>query len=185
MLYYLSPLKKKGNFMKLLKKIINSQLESLEVVIFKRIAARGIILRNHKILLMYTKYYDDYSLPGGGVDSEEEIIEGLKREISEETGAQAIEVVSEYGYIDEYRPYHKEDYDLMHMISYLYLCNIKGDLQEAQLEDYEIANGMKAQWIDIDEAIQHNKELIASNNSIGQSLERETYLLERIKNELI
>jgi ADP-ribose pyrophosphatase YjhB (NUDIX family) len=171
--------------MKLLKKIINSELETLEGIIYKRIAARGIILRDQKILLMYTKYYDDYSLPGGGVDSEEEIVEGLKREISEETGAQEIEVISEYGYIDEYRPYYKEGYDLMHMISYLYICKIKGDLKEAQLEDYEIANGMKARWIDIDKAIQHNKELIASNNSIGQSLERETYLLEKIKNELM
>ena len=171
--------------MKLLKKIINPELETLDGRIFKRIAARGIILKEHKILLMYTKYYDDYSIPGGGVDSEEALIEGLKRELSEETGAQEIEVISEYGYIDEYRPYYKDDYDLMHMISYIYLCNIKGDLQEAQLEDYEIANGMKAKWVDIDEAIQHNKELIASNNSIGYSLERETYILEHIKNDLI
>lgn len=171
--------------MKLLKKIINPELETLDGSIFKRIAARGIILKNEKILLMYTKYYDDYSIPGGGVDSEEALIEGLKRELSEETGAQEIEVISEYGYIDEYRPYYKEDYDLMHMISYLYVCDVKGDLQAAQLEDYEVANGMKAKWVDIDEAIRHNKKLIASNNSIGDSLERETYILERVKKELM
>lgn len=171
--------------MKLLKKIINPELETLEGRIFKRIAARGIILDGKKILLMYTKYYDDYSIPGGGVDSEEALIEGLRREISEETGAQEIEVISEYGYIDEYRPYYKDNYDLMHMISYLYVCDLKGELEEAQLEDYEIANGMKAKWVDINEAIQHNKDLIASNNSIGDSLERETYILERIKKELI
>lgn len=171
--------------MKLLKKIVNPELKSLDGSIFKRIAARGIILKEHKILLMYTKYYDDYSIPGGGVDSEEALIEGLQRELSEETGAQEIEVISEYGYIDEYRPYYKEDYDLMHMISYLYVCDVKGDLQEAQLEDYEVANGMKAKWVDIDEAIQHNKKLIASNNSIGDSLERETYILERVKKELM
>jgi ADP-ribose pyrophosphatase YjhB (NUDIX family) len=171
--------------MKLLKKIINPNLKTLNGRIFNRIAARGIILKDKKILLMYTKYYDDYSIPGGGVDSEEALIEGLKRELSEETGAQAIEVISEYGYIDEYRPYYKDDYDLMHMISYLYVCDIKGNLKAAQLEDYEIANGMKAKWVDISEAIQHNKELIANNKSIGDSIERETYILERIKEELI
>jgi len=171
--------------MKLLKKIINPELQTLDGTIFKRIAARGIILKGDKILLMYTKYYDDYSLPGGGVDSQEALIEGLKRELSEETGAHGIEVISEYGYIDEYRPYYKENYDLMHMISYLYLCVIQDDLKEAQLEDYEIANGMKAQWVNIDKAIQHNKELIKSQKSIGQSIERETFILERIKEELI
>jgi len=171
--------------MKLLKKIINPELKTLEGTIFKRIAARGIIIKEGKILLMYTKYYDDYSLPGGGVDSEEALIEGLKRELSEETGAQGIEVLSEYGYIDEYRPYHKENYDLMHMISYIYLCDITGELQEAQLEDYEIANGMKAKWINIEEAIKHNKEIIGNNDDIGLSIKRETYILERIKKELI
>lgn len=171
--------------MKLLKKIVNPELDSLKGRVFKRIAARGIILNDDKILLMYTKYYDDYSLPGGGVDSEEALIEGLKREISEETGARAIEVISEYGYIDEYRPYYKDDYDLMHMISYLYVCELKGELEEAQLEDYEIANGMKAKWVDINKAIQHNKKLMASKNSIGYSLERETYILECIKEDLI
>lgn len=171
--------------MKLLKKIINPELKTLEGTIFKRIAARGIIIKDDKILLMYTKYYDDYSLPGGGVDSEEALIEGLKRELSEETGAQEIEVLSEYGYIDEYRPYHKENYDLMHMISYIYLCDINSELQEAQLEDYEIANGMKAKWIDIEEAIKHNKEIIGNNDDIGLSIKRETYILERIKKELM
>jgi len=171
--------------MKLLKKIVNPELENLNGRIFKRIAARGIIIDQNKILLMYTKYYDDYSLPGGGVDSEEALIEGLKRELSEETGAQGIEILSEFGYTEEYRPYYKDDYDVMHMISYLYICDIQGELKKAQLEDYEIANGMKAKWVAIEEAIMHNKEVIKNNEAIGLSIERETYILEHIKKELM
>lgn len=171
--------------MKLLKKMINPDLDTLDGKIFKRIAARGIIIRNNKILLMYTKHYDDYSLPGGGVDQNEEIVTGLKREISEETGAQDIQVISEFGYIDEYRPFYKDEYDLMHMISYLYVCEIADDLKEAQLEDYEIANGMKAIWISINEAIQHNKDAIMNNDDTGLSIERETHILELIREKLM
>jgi len=171
--------------MKLLKQIINPKLKTLEGVTFKRIAARGIILRGNKILLMYTDYYNDYSFPGGGVDSDEKIIEGLKREISEETGAQNINVISEFGYIDEYRPYYKEKHDLMHMISYFFICEIEGDLEEAQLEDYEIANGMKAVWVDIEKAITFNKSVINGDEAIGLSIKRETYVLERVKEMLL
>lgn len=170
--------------MRLLKRIVNNKLDTVNGNLYKRIAARGIVIKNRKILLMYTKYYNDYSLPGGGVDSNESLIDGLKRELSEETGAQNIEVISEYGYIDEYRPYHKEEYDLMHMVSYLYLCKVHGNFKSMQLEDYEIANGMKVMWVPIDEAIKHNKEVIASSDFKGLSIERETSILEMIQEEL-
>ena len=172
--------------LRLLKKMIHKDVENLEGNIFKRRAARGIILKGTKILLLYTKRYNDYSFPGGGVDLEEDLITGLKRELAEETGAKNIQVIEEFGYIDEYRPHHKPEYDLIHMLSYFYRCKIDDEFNEVNLEDYEIANGMSAVWIDINEAIQHNKKVIANQEeSMGLSIERETLVLELVAKELI
>jgi len=166
--------------------MIHEDVKNIEGRIYERIAARGIILRGCEILLLYTKRYNDYSFPGGGVDPEEDLITGLKRELLEETGAQNIQVIKEYGLFDEYRPSHYDDSDLIHMTSYFYICKIDNELGKSNLESYEIANGMSAVWIDINEAIGHNKEVIANKeDSMGLSIERETFVLEMIAKELI
>lgn len=172
--------------MRILRKITleNTQLESKRI--YKRIAARGIILDGENILLLYTKRYDDYSFPGGGVDKSENLEEGVKREINEETGAQNIEILSEYGIYDEMKPIHKKNYDYINMISHFFVCDIHKELGKTNLEDYEIKNGMDARWINIYEAIAHNKEVIKNQpETIGLYIDRELFMLELVAKELI
>ena len=47
---------------------------------FTRKATRAIVMNGESILLLYTKRYHDYSLPGGGIDEGEDNITGLIRE---------------------------------------------------------------------------------------------------------
>lgn len=172
--------------LRLIKKLIHKDVTNLDGNTFERRAARGIILRGSKILLLYTRRYNDYSFPGGGVEHHEDILTGLRRELAEETGAKNIEVICEFGMIDEYRPHYKPEYDLIHMISYFYVCVIDEELDEAELEDYEIENGMSSVWIDIHEAIKHNKEVMDKQEStMGFSIERETMVLELVAKELV
>lgn len=172
--------------MRLIKKLVHNDVKTLDGKMFERRASRGIILKDSKILLLYTKKYNDYSFPGGGVDPDEDLITGLKRELAEETGAKNVEVISEFGYIDEYRPHYKPEYDLIHMLSYLYVCKIDDDFEDVNLEDYELANGMSSIWIDIHKAISHNRKVIANQEkSMGFSIERETLALELIVEELL
>jgi 8-oxo-dGTP pyrophosphatase MutT (NUDIX family) len=144
--------------------MIHNNVESIEGNIFRRVAARGIILDGENILLMFTKRYNDYSFPGGGVDPHEDLITGLKRELNEETGAKNIKVFDRYGIFDEYRKSHYRGYDLIHMVSHFYTCEIDGELGEASLEDYEISNGMSAVWVNIYDAIDHNKQVIKNKD---------------------
>lgn len=166
--------------------MIHKDVNQLEGRTFERKSARGIILDGSKILLLYTKRYNDYSFPGGGVDLEEDLITGLKRELAEETGAKNIQVISEFGHIDEYRPHYKPEYDLIHMLSYFYICQIDENFDNTSLEDYEMANGMVPVWVDIHTAIRHNREVIENQElSMGFSIERETFVLELIAEELL
>ncbi len=150
-----------------------------------RHAARGIVLRGTDILLLFTQRYHDYSLPGGGVDEGEDLITGLTRELEEETGAQGVNVVKPFARYDEYRPWYKADADIIHMISHCYVCTIEGELGKTALESYEVSNGMKPIWINIQAAIDHNKDVIAHSEKKGLSIERDTFLLQMIADELI
>ncbi|WP_166244675.1 NUDIX hydrolase [Paenibacillus turpanensis] len=172
--------------MQLIAKLTHPAAEGVQGRTFERRSARGVILDGDNILLLYTKRYNDYSFPGGGVEPNEDLIEGLKRELEEETGAKEIQVLQEFGYIDEYRPHHKPDYELIHMLSYYYVCRIKADFANAALEDYEVANGMSAVWINIHEALRHNQEVMRKQEaSMGFSILRETLVLERIVEQLL
>ena len=164
-----------------LKTHYHPDIENLEnKSIFTRLATRSITTQENNILLLYTARYEDYSLPGGGLDAGEDKIVGMIRELQEETGAKNIKNIKPFGIYEEYRPWHKPEFDIQKMISYCYTCEIDKELGSSNLEAYEIKNGMKAIWIDIHEAIKHNKNIIATSDKKGMSIERETFLLELI-----
>jgi len=171
--------------MRLLKSTTHPDINDLSAKRFIRKATRAIVLNGDNILLLYTKRYHDYSLPGGGIDEGETNIEGLIRELKEETGAHNVQNITEFGLYEEFRPWHKTDYDIVHMQSYCYVCNIDDELLDPELEAHELSNGMHPVWMNIHEAIAHNEETIAKSNKKGLSIERETFLLKLIVSELL
>ncbi len=171
--------------MRLLKKTIHPNITNLSASTFIRKAARAIVLKGDDILLLYTKRYHDYTLPGGGIDEGENNIQGLIRELQEETGAHNVTNIEAFGLYEEFRPWHKDDYDIVHMKSYCYVCDIDDELRTPNFEDYEINNGMTPLWVNIHQAIKHNEETMAKSDKKGLSIERETFLLKRIVEEIL
>jgi 8-oxo-dGTP pyrophosphatase MutT (NUDIX family) len=177
--------------MRLLKTAFHPEVSPADIsptsqfTLIERHAARGIVIKGDSILLLYTKRYHDYSLPGGGIDEGEDEIAGMIRELNEETGAQGVRNVKAFARYDEYRPWYKADADIIHMISHCYVCDINDELGETTLESHEISNGMTPLWINIHEAISHNEAVIANSDKKGLSIDRETLLLQVIAQELI
>lgn len=154
-------------------------LEQMRVL--TREASRAIVTRDDNILLLYTERYDDFSFPGGGIDAGESPEVGLHRELYEETGAQDIEVTAHFGYVTEYTPTWKKQWDVMFQTSHWFTCQIGTALGEAKMEDYETANGMAARWVSLEEALRHNRSVIARKPAtMGLSIHRETLVLERV-----
>jgi 8-oxo-dGTP pyrophosphatase MutT (NUDIX family) len=172
--------------MRLLAELVHPQLSSLEGTVLRRHAARAIVLRGREILLLYTERYNDFSFPGGGVAPGEDMLIALRRELWEETGATHIVVGAEFGSIEEYRPHWKAGFDLMHMTSHFFLCEVDPELGEARMEGYELENGMRPVWIDLGEAIAHNQGVLQrQEETMGLSILRETLVLERVADELL
>lgn len=169
--------------MRILDTKIHPDVKDINHSTLNRPSTRAIVLRESNILLMYTERYQDYSLPGGGIDDGEDNHSALVRELSEETGANNIRNIREYGVYREYRPWYKADFNNVFIESFCYLCDIDNTLSEPKLEDYEVNNGMTAKWINIHHAIEHNLQTIASSPKKGLSIERETFLLQHIAAE--
>ena len=129
--------------MRLLRTAIHPDANPQSSAIFHRRAARAIVLHGDNILMLYTERYHDYTLPGGGVDKGEDIVQGLIRELKEETGAKDIDDIVPFGRYEEFRPWYKNDFDTVHMDSYCFTCSVHNELGDTQLEDYEIHNGMR------------------------------------------
>ena len=56
--------------MQILKTHFHSEVTTLEnKSVFTRLATRSIATQDENILLLYTARYEDYSLPGGGLES--------------------------------------------------------------------------------------------------------------------
>mgnify|MGYP003689066881 CR=1 FL=1 len=134
---------------------IFSDVEDIESKQFRlREAARGIFFDENKLIpILKVKKYNYHKLPGGGLDHGEKILEGLKRELKEETGCE-IYVDKKVGKIVEYRGKYN-----LKQISYCYLGKItkKGEPSFTQKEKEQ---GFEIIWIKIQDAI----KLISEDN---------------------
>lgn len=145
-----------------------------------REAVRAIIIRDNKILMVYSKN-KDYKFPGGGIKKGEGKIQALKREIQEETGYVVKRINKQVGIVTE-KSKDKYVHDrIFKMISYYYVGEVKNEVKEQKLDAYEAELEFKPVWVGVKEAIDNNKKIIQSNDKNKANwIERETYVLEKI-----
>lgn len=107
-----------------------------------RAASRAILFdENSRIALINVTKYGYFKLPGGGVEDDEDISTTLARELREEVGTTAIEVIAELGEVDEYR-----DAWEVKATHYGFVVRSTGPLTETSRTPKEIAHGMEVVW---------------------------------------
>lgn len=118
-----------------------------------RTAVRVILINDdNKIAILHKKNKNEYKLVGGGVDEGESYEEALKRETLEESGCK-IEILSELGYIEEYRG--KMNFK---QFSYVYVAKVIEDTKVLHLTQKEIDEGSEICWFKPIEALQKISE---------------------------
>jgi 8-oxo-dGTP pyrophosphatase MutT (NUDIX family) len=147
----------------------------LKEPIKQRKTVRAIILNNEKQLLMvYSRLFDDYTFPGGGMKPDETEIDALKRELKEELGADEIIDIKEYGLTEELRYGIKGSDQVYLQTSYYYLCQI-ASLSNQALVEREILHGLEPKWVSINEAIYQNQSVM--KNELHQQKGLKTVLI--------
>ncbi|MBE0700986.1 MAG: NUDIX domain-containing protein [Acholeplasmataceae bacterium] len=154
----------------------------------KRKTVRAIIKNQHNELLMvYSKHFDDYTFPGGGLKADEDDITALQRELKEELGADDITIIKPCGIIEELRYGVKGSDNVYHQMSTYYHCEIKS-LGGQNLADRELLHGIEPRWVSIETAICHNQSVINDDRhqvkGLKTVLSREHRVLEALKEDL-
>lgn len=157
--------------------------ESFTKDIIKRNAVRGVIIKGNKILMIHSNQ-GDYKLPGGGIEQGETHQEAVKREIEEETGYKCKAVNEMIGKVLERKRDKNDNLKCFEMESFFYCCEVYSKKGIQKLDDYEKDLDFTPIWIDINEAINKNKNLLESKFDIENNylvwVKRENYVLEQI-----
>lgn len=112
-----------------------------------RLTARAILKNsNNQYAVMYSDEFHLYSLPGGGVEGEEDIIDALKREVAEETGC-ACDRIEPLGYVEENRAH--QDYT---QISYYFVVTTNSQQLHPSLTEDERKHGTTVGWHTLEDA---------------------------------
>ncbi|MFH0766719.1 MAG: NUDIX domain-containing protein [Bacillota bacterium] len=144
------------------------------------------IIKNDKneILMVYSKLFDDFTFPGGGIMHNESDIDALKRELKEEIGADNIHIIEPCGTTKEMRYGIKGSNHIYMQTSIYYLCEIL-EFGEQLLQEREQLHGIEPQWVSIENAIAKNMSVMKDERHQKKGLKtvliRENMVLNKLK----
>lgn len=150
---------------------------------FTRDSARGIIIRNGKVAMIYSRKYDYYKFPGGGIENGENPIDAMIREAREEAGLIVIpETVREYGCVHRIQKSDTDPSECFVQDNYYYLCDALDGLTSQSLDEYEAKESFLLEFVEPAAAIQKNR--CKKESPYDQMmLEREARVLEMLISE--
>lgn len=140
-----------------------------------RVACRGIVVRDGRILLTYEVNTDQWFIPGGGLEERESIRECCIRELGEETGF-VTEPQLQYLTIREY-------YEEWLYISHYFVCDITGEIERV-LTQREREAGLEPRWLPLQDAISvfsRHQEFASDEMKRGAYLREYNALISYIK----
>ena len=145
---------------------------------FRRPSVRGVIIKDGKIALVYSKKYDYYKFPGGGIENDEDHRSALKREVLEETGLTVLDdSISELGSVLRIQKSRFEENVIFYQENFYYLYDTDNSLKTQSLDEYELDEGFTLRYVYPNEAIQTNRTRDHGDYDL-MMLERESRVLE-------
>jgi len=148
--------------------------------IIYRNAVRAIILKENKVLLVYSETSKEFKFPGGGIEQGETRHFALRREVKEEVGRELKSVNESLGYVDQIYNDIYDEHKYFYQRSYYYFCEVDDEYVGMSLSESEIALRFLPKWVTLKEAIEVNEARIASGDSFPWT-ERELHVLKLLK----
>ncbi len=154
--------------------------------VFSRPSARGIIMQDDKIALVYSCREKYYKFPGGGIRPGEDKQAALIREVKEETGLVVIpESITEYGSVMRRQKSNFSPDTIFEQENFYYLCRTESTVTQQHLDDYEKEAAFTLQYVPIEEAIRVNEQYRTDDFFDEIMIKRETKLLRLIRDQLV
>lgn len=148
-------------------------------IVFSRHSARAIIIQDGAVAMVYSRKYDYYKFPGGGIEKNEDPIHAVIRETAEEAGLRVLpETIQPYGYVHRVSKSDHPDADIFLQDNFYYLCRAEADIDQ-NLDDYEAEEGFTPLWVAPETAIEVNRHH-GHGNTNQIMLERDAQVLERL-----
>ena len=152
-------------------------------VAFVRPSARCVTIRYGSVAMVYSKKYDYYKFPGGGLENGETEPEAMIREAREEAGLVVIpESVRPYGTVRRIQKSDHPGNDYFVQDNYYYLCQTQKRVISQNLDDYERQEGFTLTYVAPETAIAVNRRHDHGPKD-RQMLEREAKVLELLMAE--
>jgi len=106
-----------------------------------RLGARGIVIREDGKIAVFNKVNkNEYKLPGGGIEENENPEIAFEREVLEETGCE-VEIIENMGTIEEHKTL-----DNFKQISYVFVGKVLKDTNQLHVTKKEKDEGAKLIW---------------------------------------
>jgi 8-oxo-dGTP pyrophosphatase MutT (NUDIX family) len=112
-----------------------------------RVGANAVIVRDDAILLVEfgNGWKRHFNLPGGGIESGKSIVDGLRRELREETCAE-ITVGSLLLALEYFPPHFDQRYGDLHRLDLIFRCDLQAG-SEPQLPARPDSHQVAVQWV--------------------------------------
>lgn len=158
--------------MKFIEKIYNYDNITPDKIDEVTTRARAILINsNDEVLMCYSNGLQHYEFPGGHLENNETLEEGLKREIKEETGITIDEKRINPFYVIKYycKNYHGTGKNRLVEIYYFLVCtDLIYDVSKIKLDENEKYENYECRYIDIKKLksiLFENRQTIRETNS--------------------
>ena len=156
-----------------------------ECRVFRRPSARGIIIRDDKIALVYSKKEKYYKFPGGGIKGDEDKRAALVREVREEVGLIVIpDSIREFGSVMRRQKSDHSPDTVFEQENFYYFCSTEDKKLKQELDDYEKEAEFELRYVDIDDAIKADKDHHSDDLFDEIMIKREMRVLQLVKKYL-
>lgn len=109
----------------------------------KKIASRALIIRENKMALLYSRKYNAYITPGGGVEDNESIEQACVREAKEETGL-IVQPIEQIAVLDC-------NYRNIRIVHHYFICHLISETDETSKTEHEIDQDLELVWMSLPE----------------------------------
>ncbi|MBR8828159.1 MAG: NUDIX hydrolase [Gomphosphaeria aponina SAG 52.96 = DSM 107014] len=116
-----------------------------------RLAVVGLFVDSNEVLMLHQMTFpepDCWDLPGGGLEPHESLLEGLQREVKEETGIENFTIEKLLTVAESFFP--EGEGNFLHTVNVIYQCSVHPKPLSFSIDEMEIgAKGV--QWLPIEQ----------------------------------